>query len=522
MASTFSLNRAGCPCCAYTAAISPSPFLRLSSYVRSSRAAGVATLPQSDDLSGRNLVIENARIVNPRDGSVVSDMSVLIKAGRIVDVLPTPAGDLDHSAQRIDAAGRFIVPGYNDMHSHAFECADPSRPLALMLAEGVTGFRQMSGSPQLLERRRNQTLLPSREAPALLETSGSVLTPMNAGTIEAAIAEIRSQKAQGADFIKVIFLKPDVFFAAVAEAKRLGISIVGHLQEGTGSIAASMAGLKSIEHLGPGSAIWVDCSTEAAALRADAARRPAMKAPPIRIPFVKRIIAAKFRQIVINPLVFANSSDVSRLRRAIDTFSEARAHEVAARFVADKSWQVPTLVRLRAMELADDPGYEMDPMLNYMTPKSVKAWRRINRRFKSLPSDMRDTYRLAYPRQLALAKLFSDAGVRMMTGSDGGSLFGPGLTLQQEFRELASAGIAPLKILQMTTINAAEYLGRSDTMGTVDAGRDADLVILDANPLESVDNFSKIAGVVRAGVHYSSQEIGALRERAVAKMGRLH
>jgi imidazolonepropionase-like amidohydrolase len=522
MESTFSLNRVGCPCCAYAAVTSSLPFSRLTNYVRSYRYAGGTTLPRSDDFSTCNLSIDNARIINPRDGSVVSDMSVLVKAGRIVNVLPTAVQDLDLSAQRIDAAGRFIVPGYNDMHSHAFECVDPTRPLALMLAEGVTGFRQMSGSPKLLERRRNQTLPLGREAPALLETSGSVLTPMNAGTIEAAIAEIRSQKAQWADFIKVIFLNPDVFFAAVAEAKRLGISIVGHLQEGTGSIAASMAGLRSIEHLGPGSAIWVDCSADGVALHADAARRPVMKAPPIRMPFIKQIVAAKFRQIVINPLVFANPSDVARLRRAIDTFSEDKAHEVAARFVADNSWQVPTLVRLRAMELADHPDYEMDPMLNYMTPKSIKAWRRINRRFKALPSEMKDTYRLAYPRQLALAKLFSDAGVRMMTGSDGGSLFGPGLTLQQEFRELASAGISPLTILQMTTINVAEYLGRSDTMGTVETGRDANLVILDANPLESVENLSKIAGVVRGGVHYSRQEIVALKDRVVPKKGRLH
>jgi imidazolonepropionase-like amidohydrolase len=521
MESTFSLTRAGCPCCAYAAVTSASPFSRLTNYVRSYRHTDSTTLPSSDDFSSCNLIIDNARIINPHDGSVASDMSVLVKAGRIVNVQPTAARDIDLSAQRIDAGGRFIVPGYNDMHSHAFECADPTRPLALMLAEGVTGFRQMSGSPKLLERRRNQTLLLGREAPALLETSGAVLTPMNAGTIDAAIAEIRNQKAQGADFIKVIFLNPDVFFAAVAEAKRLGISIVGHLQEGTGSIAASKAGLRSIEHLGPGSAIWVDCSTEAVALHADAARRPPMKAPPMRMPFLKQIVAAKFRQIVINPLVFANISDVTRLRRAINTFSEKSAREVAARFVADNSWQVPTLVRLRAMELADHPDYEMDPMLNYMTPKSIKAWRRINRRFKSLPSEMRDTYRLAYPRQLALAKLFSDSGVRMMTGSDGGALFGPGLTLQQEFRELAGAGISPLKILQMTTINVAEYLGRSDSMGTVDIGRDANLVILDANPLVSADNLSKIAGVVRGGVHYSRQEIVALKDR-VAKKVRPH
>jgi imidazolonepropionase-like amidohydrolase len=59
-------------------------------------------------------------------------------------------------------------------------------------------------------------------------------------------------------------------------------------------------------------------------------------------------------------------------------------------------------------------------------------------------------------------------------------------------------------------------------MGTVDIGRDANLVILDANPLESVGNLSKIAGVVRGGVHYSRQEIAALKDRVVAKKGTLH
>jgi imidazolonepropionase-like amidohydrolase len=134
---------------------------------------------------------------------------------------------------------------------------------------------------------------------------------------------------------------------------------------------------------------------------------------------------------------------------------------------------------------------------------------------------MRRTFANAYPRQLQLAKILADAGVRMMTGSDGGWLSGPGLTLQEEFVQLAMAGLSPLRVLQMTTINAAEYLGRTSTMGTVEPGRNADLVLLDANPLERVEHLGLIAGVVRAGFHYSREDLNRLRDRVALGRGYL-
>jgi imidazolonepropionase-like amidohydrolase len=104
----------------------------------------------------------------------------------------------------------------------------------------------------------------------------------------------------------------------------------------------------------------------------------------------------------------------------------------------------------------------------------------------------------------------------MMTGTDGGSMMAPGLTLRQEFAELAKAGLSPLKILQMTTINPAQYLGRQDTMGTVEPGRNADLVVLDANPLDDVQNLHRINAVIRAGTHFSAAELAALKVRVSA------
>ncbi len=168
------------------------------------------------------------------------------------------------------------------MHMHVLDQVNSSSVLAVMLADGVTGFRQMTGSPEFLEERRNGTLPIGKDAPALLVMPGSLLTPFNVGSTDRVTDEIRQQKNQGADFIKVGLVSPDVFFAAIAEGKRVGLSVLGHLQEGVDAAQASRAGFRSIEHLGPGDSIWIGCSTEEVVLLADAAQHPAVKAPPIR------------------------------------------------------------------------------------------------------------------------------------------------------------------------------------------------------------------------------------------------
>jgi imidazolonepropionase-like amidohydrolase len=455
-------------------------------------------------------------VVDPRDGSTATDVDILIRAGRIVTVSPSGTAQEDSLADRVDAAGKFVVPGYNDMHSHALNLSDPSGSLALMLAEGVTGFRQMSGSPALLQKRRDGALPIGPAAPALLETPGSVLTPLNAGSKEAVAEEICRQHAQGADFIKVVLANPDVFMTAVREAAAVGIPILGHLQEGVDVVAASRAGFRSVEHLGPGSPVWASCSTLAEELHQQGARRPIPKPPPFKIPFLERIVMWRMQKLLVNPSAFADPADVSRIQRALDSYSEDRAVTLAIQLADVGTWQVPTLVRLRSMQYAGGPEYERDEMLAYLPQKNIKTWRKVTKKFLALPAESRATYRELYPRQLVLTKLFADHGVAMMTGTDGGSMMAPGLTLRQEFAELAAAGLSPLKILQMTTINPAEYLGRPDTMGTVEPGRQADLVVLDADPLQDVANLHRISAVIRAGRYYSATELAALKADVAA------
>ena len=484
----------GCPCCTYQ---QPQAAPRLF------RRQGA----RADTAAPRPLLLDGGTVVDPRDGSL-ANVSIRIQDGRIVEI---GAAVEDPTAERHDATGRFIVPGYNDMHSHALNLEDPAPSLILMLAEGVTGFRQMSGSTALLKKRRDNALPIGVAAPALLEMPGAILTPLNAGSRTAVGAEIRRQHAQGADFVKMVLADPDIFMAAIEQAVAIGIPILGHLQEGVDVVAASRAGFRSVEHLGPGSSVWASCSTLGDQLRSQARQGTRIKAPPFKIPFLERIVAWRMQKLLVNPAAFADPGDVARIQAAVDTFNEEKAAAVAAQLAEHRTWQVPTLVRLRSMEYAGAPEYDHDELLAYMPARSIKRWRTVTQKFLALPAESRATYRALYPRQLALAKLFADAGVPMMTGTDGGTMMAPGLTLRQEFAELSKAGLSPLTILQMSTVNPAQYLGRGDTMGIVQPGSDADLVVLDANPLDAVENLHRINAVVRAGRYYSAADLAALK-----------
>jgi hypothetical protein len=274
------------------------------------------SLPRVELPIAGKLRLDGVTLVNTHDGKLTPGMSILMDKGRIVKITPTTEAPKDPSVQSIDATGKFIVPGFNNMHMHVIDQANSSSVLAIMLADGVTGFRQMTGSPEFLQERRDGTLPIGKDAPALLLMPGNLLTPFDAGSTDRVVDEIRQQKNQGADFIKVGLVSPDVFFAAIAEGKRVGLPVLGHLQEGVDAAKASRAGFKSIEHLGPGDSIWIGCSTEDSVLLADAAEHPTMKTPPIRVPaFLQKILMKHLKKRLINPAAFDDAAYTTRLQR---------------------------------------------------------------------------------------------------------------------------------------------------------------------------------------------------------------
>ena len=222
------------------------------------------------------------------------------------------------------------------------------------------------------------------------------------------------------------------------------------------------------------------------------------------------------RKVVINPVNRSTPAEIEILQQAVDTFSEERAAELAEQFVEDGTWQVPTLIRLRTQYLCDSPEFSDDRDLQYMAGPTVRSWQGAQGTFvRKFPPPSRATFRAAYDVLLRMTKIFSDGGVRMLAGSDavGAAWEVPGPSLHREFDELARAGVPALRILQMTTRDAAEFLGASSTSGSVDVGKNADLVLLGASPVEDAANLHQVAAVVRDGRHYSTADLAGLKDR---------
>jgi imidazolonepropionase-like amidohydrolase len=459
------------------------------------------------------LVLTGVDVVDVRTGDIARGRSVTIDDGKIAAVSTDPAPD---GPQVVDASGRFLVPGFNDMHAHPLELADPSGAFELMVAFGITGYRQMSGSPDILRRRDAGGYVGTAKRPQLLATPGALLTPLNAATPELAVAEIRRQAEQGADFIKMGAASAAAYPAAQAEANRLGIPLGGHLPNETDAVVASRSGIRFIEHLGPGGVVLLSCSTDEAALRKQLGTVPQVKLPGLRLPFMDKIVAALLKRIVVNPMMRTAPEMVDILDRIIDSYSEERARETAAIFIENETWQSPTLIRERTNEVGDDPTWKADPDLRFVSDKTRKLWDKTEKKFAGLPDNTRRVFRRLYDAQKRLAGVFAAEGVPMLAGTDitGASWEIPGSALHREFDELTDAGLTPLQVLRATTLDGARFLHLEDQRGSVEVGKSADLVLLDADPTASAASLHRIAGVVSAGHYHSRADLDALLDRA--------
>lgn len=484
-------------------------------------AAFVQKSAAQKSATGNSLILFNVTIVDTHTGKLTPKATIVIESGKITRIVQANTVIAGASARRIDGNGKFVVPGYWDMHTHPFNSPNLEENLPLLLSYGVTGVRQMAGSPELLEKRKAGTLFPTTEAPELLSMPGALLFRSNAGTPQLAVAEVQKQKTQGADFIKVIDVTPEAFFASLDEANRLGLPYEGHLPKGVPAAEASEKGMRSIEHLGAGEGLMVDCSTDEAAVRQQILHLPIVLSPADASSGAGLM---NLRIALASPSVATSLSDptyIPRLQHLIDTFSEAKCRRLAEVFVAHHTWQVPTLIRLRTAAFVDDPAYTHNPDLRYASPATRKIWETVAERYATkLSPDAKDTLHRSFTLQMKITGLFDQAGVPMLAGSDSAGAVWEivGQSLHQELDLLAQAGISPLKVLQMITINGAEFYGRQATAGSVEAGKDANLVLLDHNPIESVQNLHTLNAVIRAGRYYSSNDLASLRQQAAERL----
>ena len=452
----------------------------------------------------KGTVLLNANVVNTRDGSVSGGMSIVIDGGKIQQIIPGGTNvTVSGSGQAVDATGKFVVPGYLDMHTHSMDAVD-QQPTnwPLQIANGITGIREMRGSAEAVQRARKLNADSAAglvDAPEVLLIPGEIIGQIPAPATAAiatqagpAIAEVQKQKAYGAGFIKMFNVNREASLAILGETKKQGFTAIGHLSPALSAVESSNAGWGSIEHLGSGIGILLDCAGEEAAVRAALLRGEGGVTPPLPPTWTASVQSAPFWQ------------------RVLASYDNAKCQSVAQTFAKNGTWNAPTLIRLRTQHFVTDPLFRNDPNLIYVSRATRAAWEAAAVTRSTFPATAQTTFQQYYGQQLVLTKLMKQNGVKMLTGSDtstGAPFVIPGFSLHQEFRELASAGLSPLEILQMTTLNGAEYMGRQSTMGTVDIGKNADLVVLDANPVADVANMSKIAAVVLKGKYFSKASL---------------
>lgn len=474
---------------------------------------------EPSSINGR-VVVRDVTVVDPLDGARTSGQDVVVEGSRITTV--TATGAPDPSAHVVEGRGRFVVPAFMDMHMHALNTPeDVDGTYALMLANGVVGFRQMSGSRALLKSRRQGTLPRPTGAPALKATAGDLLTPFNAGTVDGAIRAVREQHRDGADFVKAGMTTRETFLAALKEANRLGIRLGGHLPADLDPREAARGGVWSVEHLGPGVTVFAAASSREAEVRAKNATRKLPPIPKVKIPGAEKLVMKLVKGMVVNPATGTSELEAHAYDLADGSYDQQKAEELAALFVEHNTWQCPTLIRVHTQQFGDSPEHTEDPRRRYMAPEELRAWDKSAKKFSKLPDVTRKALHGHWAAQLRMTKTFADTGVPMVAGTDACGAAGiiPGFSLHDEFDHLAEAGLDPLTILRMTTTEPARFLGEEGALGRIAPGMPADLVLVDHDPVEDHTALRKIAGVMRDGSWWSRDDLDAVLERIAAEPG---
>jgi len=272
--------------------------------------------------------------------------------------------------------------------------------------------------------------------------------------------------------------------------------------------------MSAIEHLGPRESVLLGCSSDEDALRKAIAAKPPQAPPSASGPGP----AERRLRATTNPTMATDPVNFDLMKRVVATYSDDKCRALMKRIKKDGMWMTPTLIRLRTMEFGDDPAYRHSPNLRYVPAKTQQLWQEMADQFPQIVTpDRRAMLKKFWALQLRLTKLLDDAGVPMMTGTDSGGVGHweiSGVALHQEIDLLHQAGLKPLTILQMTTVNGAKFLHREDRMGSVAVGKDADLVLLDANPVASAANLHRINAVVRSGNYYDKDALERLKQDA--------
>jgi hypothetical protein len=453
----------------------------------------------------QELSITNVHVVDVVRGRILPQQTVLISGNRIRQVDNAPHVSVPAGARVIDGAGKYLMPGLLDMHAHLHLSGRPTEiDMPLFIANGVTGVRVMSAefmiadclnpSDECLEAHRDwQRGIEAGRllGPRLLalgswavggdeEVTRSMPAFFSAATAADGRELARYFKNRGVDFIKVYSDIPREGYLGLAEeARKVALPFAGHQPTALSAIEISNAGQASVEH----AVLFLrECFPGA-----DSVRRGLL-----------RLSATDLR------------------RRRVDEYDPQICAPIFDTFKRNSTWYVPTHLTRKMDAFADDSTYRNDPRLRYVPRVQRMRWHDdANGMVRSDTSRAgRRSFMDFYRKGLELTGQAFRAGVPIMLGTDAGDTYViPGFSVHDELEELVLAGLTPAEALKAATYRGAEYLGRTQELGSVEQGRLADLVLLDGNPLQRIGETRRIHAVIFNGLLLERARLDTLLAR---------
>jgi imidazolonepropionase-like amidohydrolase len=438
-------------------------------------------------VSAQTVAFTNVSVIPMDRERVLANQTVVVKDGLIVEVGNTKNVKPPRGAVRIDGTGKYLIPGLVDMHTHLLSDSDEfpdsigADELRVMVANGVTTVRFMIGTPALLTLR---TLSANREieAPTIFVASPH-LTGREQGnnfvvnTPDEAREAVRKSKAAGYDFIKVTtFVKPDVYEAAVDEAAKQNIRVVGHADSRFVGVERAWKAKQQIEHL--------DGYMELL-LRDDAPMKGS-----------------------VSDIYIYNPENW----KSFDYIDETKIPEIARKTVASNPFVNPThhFMKNSFGRLRTEDEIRKQPDFRFYPAKVQQQWLdfyKKNRFINTVSLEQRARW---IQLREKLIKAIYDAGGRIMTGSDTPEfLWLYGFGMHHELKALKDAGLSNYAALEAATRNPSMFLGTIDKVGTIEKGKRADLILLNANPLDNISATQNRAGVMLKGKWRRQEDLNA-------------
>jgi hypothetical protein len=412
------------------------------------------------------LVITNVSVL-PMDmpPRVLPAQSVIIERGVITQLGPAASISIPTGARTIDGTGKYLMPGLVDVHVHlASNPPDEQRILLeLFLSNGVTTVVNLRGTPQLLELR--SAVNTGRILGPRLYTAGPYVNEPFVTTPDEVERAVVEQKRAGYDFIKIHGnLSREAYHRLNEVARRMGIRVVGH----------------SPRNLGP-DAMFAE----------------------------HQYMIAHGEEFLYDTLSRSTDSSLATIETQFPRWARATA--------AARIWLTPNLTAFKAIggQLQNLDSMLARPEMRYLPQSNQVGWGPAtnpytNRRPPLRAAGIMTRYKLL--EKLVATFCRAEAGVLLGTDAMNTGVI-PGFSAHDELADLVTAGLTPWQALHAATVNGAEFLGEPGDRGTVAVGQKADLLLLDANPLENIANSRRIAGVMLRGQWFSRADIAGMLQK---------